>query len=577
MENAKSRAHSLLRGQSINVLLILSFVIVALLPVSILGINSYYAAWENAWREIREKHQTLAENLSAPITQYVSNRRIAISLLREEMIALEDAADLAQNAAVLAKGLDYLHGFRAVFLLDDHQRILSMATSYPIGEHPAAQLNLGPEDFISTLFVSDRTFLSPVVINPFTGKTTLMVGTLLHGAGAMNSPLLLVGELKINAIEALRQGIHFGQQGHAAIVDPLGRVIAHPNPDWANERIKDLSHLPIVQKMMAGKTGVTEFYSPYKKAEMVAGYTSVPKVGWGIMVPQPKAEIEAQITRIRGSELAWTLAGIALALAFSLSLARWITRPLNTLAHAGQRLHDTNFKSELPKISSRAPLEIRQLADSLGSTVDELIASRAELARLNDSLQERVHIATRELRKSNQQLEHLAQSDHLTQLANRRHFEQVLASLDGRRQGDSQGVCILLLDVDKFKDINDHYGHAAGDEVLIQIAGILRQGLRNTDLAARYAGDEFVVLLRAELETGRQRARQLRDAINEHHFQFDGQTLHTTVSIGLVYCHNVNACADPDDLLHQVDVAMYEAKRQGRNRVVEVEQGHPWE
>ncbi len=576
MENAKSRAHSLLRGQSINTLLILSFVIVALLPVSILGINSYYAAWENAWREVREKHQTLAENLSAPIAQYVNNRRIAISLLREEMMALEDVADSTQNAVVLAKGLDYLHGFRAVFLLDDHQRILSMATSYPIGERSAVQLNLGPEDFINTLFDSGRTFLSPVVINPFTGKTTLMMGTLLNGAGAMKSPLLLVGELKIDAIEALRQGIHFGDQGHAAIVDPLGRVIAHPNPDWANERIKDLSHLPIVQKMMAGKTGVTEFYSPFKKAEMVAGYTSVPKVGWGIMVPQPKAEIEAQIARIRGSELAWTLAGIALALAFSLSLARWITRPLNTLARAGQRLNDTNFKSELPKISPRAPLEIRQLADSLGGTVDELITSRAELARLNDSLQERVHIATRELRKSNQQLEHLVQSDHLTQLANRRHFEQVLASLDGRRQDDSQGVCILLLDVDKFKTINDHYGHAAGDEVLIQIAGILRQGLRNTDLAARYAGDEFVVLLRAGLETGRQRARDLRDAIDAHHFQFDGQTLHTTVSIGLAYCHSINGCSDPDELLHQVDVAMYEAKRQGRNRVVEVEQGHPW-
>lgn len=577
MDNAKAHAHSLLRGQSINTLLILSFVIVALLPVSILGINSYYAAWKNAWREVREKHQTLAENLSAPIAQYVNNRRIALSLLREKMVALEDAADPAQNADVLAEGLDYLHGFRAVFLLDDHQRILSLASSYPIGKRDAVQLNLGPEEFINSLFDSGRTFLSPVVINPFTGKTTLLIGTLLHGTDSLHSPLLLVGELKIGAIEALRQGIRFGEQGHAAIVDQLGRVIAHPNPDWANDHIKDLSHLPIVQAMMAGKTGVTEFYSPFKRAEMVAGYTAVPKVGWGIMVPQPKAEIEAQIARVRGSELAWALAGFALALVFSLSLARWITRPLNTLARAGQRLHDTNFRSELPKISPSAPLEIRQLADSLGGTVDELIASRAELAKLNNSLQERVETATRELRKSNQKLEYLAQSDHLTQLANRRHFEQVLASLDSRRQGDGQGVCILLLDVDKFKDINDRYGHAAGDEVLVQIANILRQGLRNTDLAARYAGDEFVVLLRTGLETGRQRARDLRDAIDAHHFQFDGQTLHTTVSIGMAYCHSVSGCSDPDELLHQVDVAMYEAKRQGRNRVVEVEQGHPWE
>lgn len=197
MEKAKSRAHSLLRGQSINTLLLLSFVIEALLPVSILGINSYYAAWENAWREVREKHQTLAENLSAPIAQYVNNRRIALSLLREKMVALENTADPKQNAAV--------------------------------------QLNLGPEELIDKLFDSGRTFLSPVVINPFTGKTTLMVGTLLHGASAMQTPLLLVGELKIGAIEALRQGIQFGEQGHAAIVDQLGRVIAHPNPAWTND------------------------------------------------------------------------------------------------------------------------------------------------------------------------------------------------------------------------------------------------------------------------------------------------------------------------------------------------------
>lgn len=570
MKKERSHANSLLRGQSINRLLILSFVIVALLPVSILGVNSYYAAWENAWREVSEKHQSLAENLAAPISQYLDTRRIAISQLREKVEAAEDLGDSAQTALLLGSGLDYLSGFRAVFLIDDHLHIVSQASSYSVFKRDVKRLDLGPEHFLDSLFHSEQTFVSPVVMNPYTGNTAILIGTRIERRLADGRELLLVGELKIADLEALRRGIHFGEQGHAAIVDHLGRVIAHPNPEWMKGYIKDLSHLSIVQEMMAGGTGVTEFYSPFKKVEMVAGYTTVPKVGWGIMVPQPKAEITAQIEAMRRTQLLWAGVGLLLALVFALSLARWITRPLNTLAKAGQRLHDSNFTSDLPRLSESAPREILQLADSLGGTVAELIASRAELAQLNATLKERVQIATRELRRSNEKLEHLAQSDHLTQLANRRHFEQVLASLGGRRQDDSQSVCLLLLDVDKFKDINDRYGHAAGDEVLIQIAGILRQGLRETDLAARYAGDEFVVLLRTDLQIGRQRARELRDAIDNHHFQFDGQDLHTTVSIGLVYCREVGGCNDSENLLHQVDVAMYEAKRQGRNRVVEV-------
>lgn len=571
MTKDKPRARPALRGQSINSLLILSFVIVALLPVSILGINSYSSAWENAWREVREKHQSLAENMAAPIAQYLDSRRIAISLLRVKLETAEDLSSQAQTALLLGQGLDFLSGFRAVFLLDQQRHIISKASSYSVTDEGVDRLELGSEHFLDDLIRSGRIFVTPVVMNPYTGGTTILIGVQLNRRLPDGRRLILVGELKLADIETLRRSIHFGEGGHAAIVDQLGQVISHPNPDWMDGYVKDLSRLPIVQKMMAGETGVTEFYSPFKKVEMVAGYTTVAKVGWGIMVPQPKLEITAQIEKMRRSQLLWGLLGLLLALAFGFSLARWITRPLHALARAGQQLHDTQFKGELPKIGSNAPLEIQQLGSSLGGTVDELIASRSDLAAINSTLQERVDAATRDLRKSNQKLEQLAQSDHLTQIANRRYFEQVLATLDNRRKDDDESLCILLLDVDKFKDINDRYGHAAGDAVLIQISGILQQSLRASDLAARYAGDEFVVLMRASLDVGRRRAEQLRDVIDGHHFQFDHQTLHTTVSIGLAFCHSASICADPDELLRQVDVAMYEAKRLGRNRIAEVE------
>jgi diguanylate cyclase (GGDEF)-like protein len=557
------------RGLPINTLLVLSFVVVALLPISILGFKIYDAAWEDAWREVKEKHQSLAENLAAPIDRYLNDRRIALSLLRQRL-AQDDQATASQTSLILADGLNYLSGFRAIFLLDAQRRLVNFASSYSLESGHFDKQRLGNDDFLDLALRSGKTIVSPVIVNPYTGKTTLYIATTLSD-DVQRSGRLLVGELKKQDIEVMRGGIRFGQQGHAAIVDLLGQVIVHPNTAWMDDGIKDLAHLSIVQDMMAGKTGVTEFYSPFTQQDMVAGYTTVPRFGWGIMVPQPKAEVEAQVQRVLYAELTWGLIGLALALIVALALARWITRPINLLATAGQQLHTSQFQSGLPNIQHYAPREIQQLNTALGGAVNELIASRTELAALNRSLQERVADATTELREANSQLEQLAKRDHLTQLANRRHFELAMANLATRRQGDQQDVCLLLLDVDKFKAINDQYGHAAGDAVLVQIGNILQQGLRRSDLAARYAGDEFVVLMRADLETGRQRAVQLREAIDRHLFQYEDQTLHATVSIGLASYDigNNDDDVDIEEILRQVDEAMYQAKHLGRNRIAE--------
>ncbi len=307
MNNDSPHVRPALRGHSINTLLILSFVIVALLPVSILGVNSYYSAWDNAWREVREKHQSLAENIAAPIGQYIDSRRIAISLLRVKLETAEDLINPAQMTLLLGQGLDYLSGFRAVFLIDDELRIVSKASSYSVTDRDVERLSLGPEHMLDGQVRSGRIFVTPVVMNPYTDETTVLIGAPLNRRLPDGRRLVLVGELKVSDIEALRRSIHFGKEGHAAIVDQLGQVIAHPNPDWMQGYVKNLSGLSIVKKMMAGGTGVTEFYSPFKQTEMVAGYTTIAKLGWGVMVPQPKVEITAQIDRMRASQLQWTL------------------------------------------------------------------------------------------------------------------------------------------------------------------------------------------------------------------------------------------------------------------------------
>lgn len=559
-------------GLSINTLLVISFVAVSLLPISILGFKIYDAAWENAWREVQEKHQSLAKNLAAPLARYIDDRHLALALLAEQFSQLPNPTDRQHSTALLEQSLHRLSRFHAVFLLDRDLQVINHASPYAVDSTRSPGFHLGGDPFLQTAFNSRLASLSPVVRNPFSGKTTLFIAQAIRPDAAGVATQLLVAELKISVIEKMRAGISFGEHGHSAIVDPLGQVIAHPNPGWMKDSVKSLAKLHIVQAMIDGKTGVTEFYSPFKKASMVAGYTVVPVYGWGIMVPQPKSEVEAQVARVLRAELEWALAGLCVAVIVGLSLARWITRPINQLVLAGRGLQENNYEYRLPHPRSYAPREIQQLGHAFGGAVKRLIGSRQELDRLNQSLQLRVEAATAELREANTKLESLAKVDHLTQLANRRHFEDVMTGLASRRQDDPQSVCLLLLDIDQFKTINDQQGHAAGDAVLIQIGELLQQNLRATDIAARYAGDEFVVLLRADVEIGRQCAQQLREAIDRHRFVYADQTLHATVSIGLVSCDNHQQCNGIEELLRRVDDAMYEAKRLGRNRIAEARQ-----
>jgi diguanylate cyclase (GGDEF)-like protein len=558
------------RGLSINTLLILSFVVIALVPISILGFKVYDAAWDNAWREVKEKHQLLAENLASPLNVYVSTHQETLALTADLIQDIRPAADMEAIEHVLEDGLDHAKGLRSLLLLEADGHSIAVSSRYPMDNPLQQQAWFQSATFFQQAVQRHQPVVSPVVTNPFTGRITLFLATPLSNKEHPGETRVLLGELSIAFIESLRQRIRFGTNGHSAIVDQLGQVIAHPNPAWMDASITDLSNLNVVQAMMAGKTGVTEFYSPFIKDNMVAGYTAVPKLGWGVMVPQPKVEVEAQVLRVLEAQLSWALAGLAIAALAGFTLARWITRPINRLARAGRSLRKGNFSRGLPRSRDYAPREIQQLDRALGDAVDELIDSRSELDALNRSLQQRVDEATTELRRANAKLEQLALRDHLTQLANRRHFEETMASLASRRQGDSQTICLLLLDIDKFKEVNDHYGHAAGDAVLMQMGDILRNSLRSSDMAARYAGDEFIVLLRTDLATARQRAAELRETIDQHRFHFEDDSLHTTVSIGLVTCELGSPDRSLKDVLHRVDEAMYEAKRQGRNRVAEI-------
>lgn len=172
------------------------------------------------------------------------------------------------------------------------------------------------------------------------------------------------------------------------------------------------------------------------------------------------------------------------------------------------------------------------------------------------------------LEEANQQLSFLSSFDPLTRLSNRRNFEQAVDQLELAANGE-KSVILIQLDIDHFKQVNDKFGHQAGDEVLREVADIIQTNIREQDLAARWGGEEFLILIRGySLQQGKQLGERIRKMIAEKIFVVDGKQISVTVSVGVSFMATQTLKIDFEQAYHQVDQALYQAKEQGRNTVV---------
>ena len=162
----------------------------------------------------------------------------------------------------------------------------------------------------------------------------------------------------------------------------------------------------------------------------------------------------------------------------------------------------------------------------------------------------------------------LSTKDGLTGVFNRRYFDIHIKQMSGKAKESGQKMCMMMLDIDHFKDVNDTYGHQAGDAVLRKLSETLKSSFRVTDLIARYGGEEFVVLLsKVELKNGIKIAEKTRTAIEAIDFVVPDQEqpLKKTTSIGIA---EFNLEESVEEFINRVDKALYEAKETGRNKVV---------
>lgn len=232
------------------------------------------------------------------------------------------------------------------------------------------------------------------------------------------------------------------------------------------------------------------------------------------------------------------------------------------LAH----IRDDPELSRVPVIFLTGRADPEDVARGLREGAHDYLRKPAE----QTELLARVHAALRtraledELRRRNEELDRIASTDHLTGISNRRVMTEELGRLVGASRRHDRPLSIALLDVDRFKKINDELGHETGDEVLVALAQRVSARLRTEDLFGRWGGEEFLVLMReTALEGAMVLAEALRSAIADTRITAGGGDLPITVSIGVAAW----AGDDAEGLLRRADRALYDAKDAGRNTI----------
>jgi diguanylate cyclase (GGDEF)-like protein/PAS domain S-box-containing protein len=196
------------------------------------------------------------------------------------------------------------------------------------------------------------------------------------------------------------------------------------------------------------------------------------------------------------------------------------------------------------------------LVDETGKNIGLLTVSR-------DMTRE--HKFKIELERSEQRYRDLANTDDLTGVPNRRLFFELANGHFQTAQRQDLPLSLMMLDIDNFKKINDTYGHLVGDDALKHLVKVIEQRLRNSDILARYAGDEFVILLYdTDMQGAKKIAEDIRSLVEKTPFVSDELEHKLTVSIGIVMHSGENEC---ESLLRHADEALYLAKRRGRNAV----------
>ncbi|MGI0490185.1 diguanylate cyclase domain-containing protein [Alkalinema pantanalense CENA528] len=303
---------------------------------------------------------------------------------------------------------------------------------------------------------------------------------------------------------------------------------------------------------------------------------------WLIVVVIPKADFAGQVNQNTQTTIIFSLSALVISIFASTIVSRIITEPLLNLLNVSQRIALSDF-SQKAKVGPIAEFSV--VARSFNQMIQEIQQSRRQLEEYSRLLEDKVSERTAKLQQeisermvvesalqsANQELQRIAYIDGLTQVANRRHFDECLQAEWRRLERAGLPLSLILCDVDYFKAFNDTYGHQMGDECLRQVAAVLQRAVKRPgDIVARYGGEEFSIILPNTTARGAaQIVDRIQTKLSDLKIQHEQSQVSSwvTLSFGvatMVPLHDIDA----SKIVTIADHALYQAKLSGRNQAV---------
>lgn len=473
-----------------------------------------------------EAHRVYAAKLAESTQHFLISAQKQLAYCASTITSLDDEAELTAAVTRLHRQSD---SFNSVILLDA-QGVVRAQAPLDLDLRGTRLADPGSPDR-----PSDLPAQKPTISHAYLSRTGRLLISLSHplrdASGAFLGTVAGTIYLSQSSILSNLLGKHYYRDGsYLYVVDEDGRLLYHVDPKRIGEVVRGN---PVIEAVRRGESGA-QYVVNTRGQEMLAGYAPIPLSRWGVVAQRPLA---ATLEPLDG--LMWSLLLSILPVAVASIIAIWwlaglIAKPLRQLAN--------NVEHSDPRIAA----ERVQAMQPRYFEADRL--KRAVLASLNQ-WQERMG-----------KLNLAMLSDPMTGLSNRRGLQLAM----DQWQTAGQSFAIIAIDIDRFKSINDTYGHVAGDHVLQHVAQFMKDGSRENDLLCRYGGDEFLMLLPGlNDEAARQIAERLRARVADNAIPGIGNV---TVSLG-VSEWRAGEGESQQEALNRADKALYAAKQGGRNRV----------
>jgi len=488
--------------------ILLSILVIISSFIQIITFNSFFMAnTDSLLLAINEK---AANNIGEQLSAYFKKTETSLETIASD-------PQIRGNQEILDKINSVIPEVNAIFIIDK-QGVVSLASEaegfvgFNLSHREYFQKAIKGETYISDVYMSAR------------GREVVAIATPIIENGTISGVVVGTVWLHENNVASMFDNKSFGRDGIIAIIDGQGSVVYHPDQERIGKKGEMVNNLQ-------GLTG-SLIMKNYSGQEQYVGYSEIPKLKWRAVVMTPTVEITKFRTMMIYQIIAVSILTILVVVAIGMYTVRRYMKPLNKLVEAFSTIRKGKYKQ----------------IHSYGYTTefDEMIEV------YNDTI--------RELEEVHATLQGAADIDGLTGAYNRRSFENTLELLKVEvKSGSLKSLAIMILDLDHFKQLNDTYGHLAGDDLLKEFTAIAVTvvGIRSV---FRFGGDEFVVILR---KTPRETVISFAEKIR---FRCEQSLRGCTVSIGIAtYPRNTESI---DEVLDFADKALYISKHT-KNKVTE--------